>query len=114
MKCNSAISVDTKTGKRKGTYGQRVTRETLENWKKKLPKQFVNKVFLTETGELIRCAGKVVAKIEAVEEPYLGGMSASLSVKFFCDTCGWYHDDLPDQEFSLNKWLNESVLSKIK
>lgn len=38
--------------------------------------------------ELIRCAGRIVATISAIEEPYFGGTSAEISIKYRCDTCG--------------------------
>ena len=41
-----------------------------------------------ERGEYIRCQGKILVDIQAVDEPYFGGSSASLEITYKCNECG--------------------------
>jgi hypothetical protein len=66
-----------------------------------------------DNGLLQECQGKIVGTIQAVEEPYYGGVSADLSVEFKCDTCGHsYYPNLPTK-YNINDWIN-SFLEKIE
>ena len=57
------------------------------------------------------CDGNVTGKIEAVEEPYMGGTSASLEVNYECDKCkNTYYKLLPDT-YNINEWFNNVLNS---
>jgi hypothetical protein len=55
-----------------------------------------------------RCGGNIIVTVEAVNEPYFGGTSASLEITYKCDKCGctWY-PELPT-EFSISKFLTKA------
>lgn len=62
------------------------------------------------------CDGEIEIDIQAVDEPYFGGSSASLRVEFRCNVCGnsYYPDrNLPSGEFDTNIWIN-TILKEIK
>lgn len=56
------------------------------------------------------CGGKIVASIQAIDEPYYGGHSATLEVEYKCQRCKNQHfPDLPSDSEGLSKWLTEVV-----
>ncbi len=53
------------------------------------------------------CDGDIIGEIVAVEEPYMGGVSASLEVNYRCTKCSCNnYKDLPNQ-YSLETWFND-------
>jgi len=54
------------------------------------------------------CQGLIQSSVLAVEEPYMGGVSASLEVTFACNTCGWnFYPHLPTNGRSLDEFLTD-------
>lgn len=46
--------------------------------------------------DAVRCDGNIIATIQAVDEPYMGGHSAELEVTYKCDKCGAnFFNELP-------------------
>lgn len=63
-----------------------------------------------------KCDGDIEIDIQAQDEPYFGGSSASLRVEFRCSVCGnsYYPDrNLPSGESDINQWLN-TILKEMK
>lgn len=53
------------------------------------------------------CDGDIVGEIVAEEEPYMGGVSSKLDVKYKCTKCSCnYYKDLPD-EYNINDFFND-------
>jgi hypothetical protein len=53
------------------------------------------------------CQGKIMVSVLAEDEPYYGGTSATLEVRFRCDTCDHqYYPNLPTS-YGLNEWINK-------
>jgi hypothetical protein len=53
------------------------------------------------------CQGNVMVSIIAEDEPYYGGTSATLEVRFRCDTCD--HQNYPNlpSSYGFNEWVNK-------
>ena len=64
-------------------------------------------------GLMYECQGKIIMEVSAEDEPYMGGSSAVLAVRYKCDTCGHaYYPQLPDSH-NLDEWLN-NILSNME
>ena len=68
------------------------------------------------TGQLLDqgyeiCQGRVKVTIKAEDEPYYGGSSASLSIEYICDSCGWmFHPQLPQNGEDLSRMLTRALV----
>lgn len=53
------------------------------------------------------CDGNIIGEILAEDEPYMGGTSAKLNVKYRCTKCSCnYYGDLPNEN-NVNAWFND-------
>lgn len=56
------------------------------------------------------CDGRIIAKVEADEEPYMGGSSAVFSVSYQCDRCSnSFFLELPQDEESVSAMLTAHI-----
>jgi hypothetical protein len=63
---------------------------------------------LAEGAEI--CDGKIEARVEAEDEPYMGGSSAVLTITYTCEKChGQHFPHLPEDSKSLGKFLTEVI-----
>jgi hypothetical protein len=74
---------------------------------KKNNKKWLEKVDLYAISNIMyECQGKVSVEVKAVDEPYMGGSSASLEVEYKCSICGCtYYKNMPDKH-NINDWMN--------
>jgi hypothetical protein len=94
MKCDAWVRVETK--RRKGS-GAEYTRVKLVygKWRSKafsaLPQETfweLNPIAEEKLEGLEECGGDIEAEVEAVDEPYFGGSSATLEINYKCVRCG--------------------------
>jgi len=59
----------------------------------------------------VRCSGAIVAKVAAVDEPFMGGTNAAFDATFVCQRCGHtYHGlRMPRTEAEVSRILTEWV-----
>lgn len=56
------------------------------------------------------CGGKIVATVEAEDEPFFGGHSATLSITYKCDKCdNTIYPELPQTAEDLSKFLTAHI-----
>ncbi len=109
MKCKAKV-IYTKKGKIFQTINPLATEQEIEYFVNSIGAKHLEKVNLyAENGQMYECQGKVVATIEAQDEPYFGSSSASLNIDYKCDTCGHtYYPQLPDA-YHINDWFNTQL-----
>lgn len=65
-----------------------------------------------EANKVQRCGGKIIARVEAIDEPSWGDHNAVLEVEFKCAECGCtHHPGLPDK-YTIREFLT-SVVEKM-
>lgn len=80
----------------------------LEYWKENnvTPKTLA-KIDLVGT---MNCDGRIICEVSAVDEPYYGGSSASLEIKYKCDKCGQtYFKHLPQNSSELSNFMTDKI-----
>lgn len=56
------------------------------------------------------CDGNIICEISAVDEPYYGGSSACLEIKYRCDKCGQTcFKHLPQNSSELSKFMTDKI-----
>jgi len=99
MKCGTYVKWELK-GKKKPKlvptrYVSRYHRE-VEGWK--VPEDYK------------LCDGKIIATVEAEDEPFFGGCSASLEITYKCDKCKMTaFSELPTDSKSLSEFLTRQI-----
>lgn len=114
MKCNSFLvyyKEDVK-GKRKIfssiSPSWRYEPNFFEYWKENnvTPKTLA-KIDLAGTMD---CDGNIICEVSAVDEPYFGGSSASLEIKYKCDKCGQtYFKHLPQTSGEMSDFMTRKI-----
>jgi hypothetical protein len=117
MKCRAKViyfAKKTKTGKKSiaFTLNPDSTSDELLRFIKydKRPSRYE---LYARNGEMYECQGHIQCQISAINEPYMGGSSAGLSVIFKCDTCGHSHYPYLFNEYTINEWIN-NIISKME
>lgn len=107
MKCNSKIFFYKKTNK----DGTRKIKASVCPWYSPQEFQIVRSRIVTDkvdpNWEI--CDGKIIADVEAVNEPDYGGSYAALNVTYKCNKCGQMSfPDLPN-EFTISEFLTDII-----
>lgn len=110
MKCKNKILRYKKSKNVFFRFSPNTPQEEIDEWLATVPQHRKDTVDL-ETYEI--CDGSIKAQIHAVDDPYFFGVSASLSVNFVCDSCGFAHTDDFPTEYTINDWVN-AILDKME
>lgn len=56
------------------------------------------------------CDGNIICEVRAVDEPYYGGSSAELQIRYKCDKCGQtYFKHLPQTSSELSDFMTNKI-----
>ena len=98
MKCDNMIAVERKS------RGEKITIVSAWNGYHLHEKQKDREHLIAIAEE---CGGTIKVWIQALDEPYFGGSSASLEVEWKCDRCGWIAFEFPTDRDDLCSFINE-------
>jgi hypothetical protein len=111
MKCGSLLVYKLRKKRRSEErvpyLAERYSPQAISHWTLVHP-GFMDRI-LDGAAETKTCEGKIVATVEAGEEPYYGGCSPTVEVEYKCDSCSNAHfPELPDPG-SLGSWLTAII-----